>query len=140
MIDKCRQHERICAVLNEMYRAKNTDYGDAYALLRKEYPASICYRLTDKLNRLKTLYCREDETLIKSESVEDTLMDIANYAIMELIERRTHEGLHDKETPCMVAGQSKEEPILKGEWEKGRLHREKAGKRKRRSKGIEKRW
>lgn len=81
-------HSHICAALNEMYRAKNADYGDAYALLRKEYPMSICWRLSDKLNRLKTLYATDAEKPNwVCESITDTLMDIANYAIMELIER-----------------------------------------------------
>ena len=80
-------HEEISRKLTELYKAKNADYGNAYALLRKEFPASICYRLTDKLNRLKTLY-RVGGGKVKEESIDDTLMDIANYAIMELMERR----------------------------------------------------
>ena len=90
MPTKAEYHKQICAVLNEMYRAKNADYGDAYALLRKEYPMSICWRLSDKLNRLKTLYATDAEKPNwVSESITDTLMDVANYAIMELIERGT---------------------------------------------------
>lgn len=79
-------HEEICRKLSELYKAKNADYGDAYTLLRKEYPASVCYRLADKLNRLKVLYGNH-VLMVKSESIDDTLMDIANYAIMELMER-----------------------------------------------------
>ena len=83
-------HEEICRWLTELYMAKNADYGNAYALLREEFPASICYRLTDKLNRLKTLY-RGDGGKVKDEIIDDTLMDIANYAIMELMERSKNE-------------------------------------------------
>ncbi len=83
-------HEDVCRRLTELYRAKNADYGNAYVLLREEFPASICYRLTDKLNRLKTLY-RGGGGKVKDESIDDTLMDIANYAIMELIERSKNE-------------------------------------------------
>lgn len=82
-------HEDVCRKLTELYKAKNADYGNAYTLLREEFPASICYRLTDKLNRLKTLYRGGGK--VKNESIDDTLMDIANYAIMELIERDKNE-------------------------------------------------
>ena len=43
-----------------------------------------CMRLEDKLNRLKTL--RKREAQVSNESIEDTLMDLANYAIMTLVE------------------------------------------------------
>ena len=44
-----------------------------------------CIRLEDKLNRLKSLnFSRTIK--VKNESIEDTLMDLANYAIMTLIE------------------------------------------------------
>lgn len=76
----------ICKRLNDLYEAKNADYGNAYSKLREDYPMSICWRLSDKLYRLKMLY-RNGEAAVKDESIEDTLMDIANYAIMELIER-----------------------------------------------------
>ena len=45
---------------------------------------ALLIRLTDKLNRLKTA-CRHHE------SVEDTLLDIAGYAILGLIEIRNME-------------------------------------------------
>ena len=43
-----------------------------------------CIRLEDKLNRLKSLL--KKESLVTDEKIEDTLMDLANYAIMTLIE------------------------------------------------------
>lgn len=90
-------HKQICSELTDMYEAKNSDYGNAFAVLRDEYPEAICYRLTDKLCRLKTLYSKHSkgyEPLV-NESIEDTLKDIANYAIMELIERMFEED-HDR--------------------------------------------
>ena len=88
MLTKENYHKQICQELTNMFVEKNADYGNAYALLRKEYPMSICWRLSDKLNRLKTLYTTDAEKPNwVSESITDTLMDIANYAIMELIER-----------------------------------------------------
>ena len=88
MPTKENYHKQICQELTNMFVEKNADYGNAYALLRKEYPMSICWRLSDKLNRLKTLYATDAEKPNwVSESITDTLMDIANHAIMELIER-----------------------------------------------------
>ena len=88
MPTKENYHKQICQELTNMFVEKNADYGDAYTLLRKEYPMSICWRLSDKLNRLKTLYATDaKKPNWVSESITDTLMDIANYAIMELIER-----------------------------------------------------
>jgi len=84
---KIETHAAICKELTDLYERKNADYGDSFAELRKEFPNSITYRLTDKLNRLKKLYDPEHQQQVKDESVDDTLKDIANYAILELIER-----------------------------------------------------
>ena len=71
----------------EVYRAKNHDYGNSFAKLREKYPISILIRLADKLNRLDTLLMG-DAAKVKDESIDDTLLDLANYAVMELVERR----------------------------------------------------
>ena len=76
----------ITAKMADTYEAKNHDYGDSFALLRAKYPESICIRLMDKLLRLERLI--GGQTAMVSESIEDTLLDIANYAVMELVERR----------------------------------------------------
>ena len=80
-------HKNICRELNEVYRAKNSDYGNSFTKVREEYPQAILIRLMDKLERLKTLY-NGRERLVKDESIDDTLKDLANYCIMELVERR----------------------------------------------------
>ncbi len=87
-MDKVQMHKDICQELTDLYSRKNADYGDSFAELRKEFPNSICLRLTDKLNRLKKLTDPNTEQKVSDESVEDTLKDIANYAILELIERK----------------------------------------------------
>ena len=95
MINKVETHKRICEDLNDLYERKNADYGESFAELRKEYPESICIRLTDKLNRLKKLTAGDHDQKVSNESIEDTLKDIANYAIMELIERKYHKDYGD---------------------------------------------
>jgi len=43
-----------------------------------------CIRLRDKMNRLDRL--QNSDSLVKSESIRDTLIDMANYAIMTVME------------------------------------------------------
>lgn len=45
-----------------------------------------CIRLADKLNRLESLTLNNNEQKVSDESIVDTLMDLANYSIMTLIE------------------------------------------------------
>lgn len=81
-------HREICTGLTDVYARKNADYGDSFGSLRKEYPESICVRLGDKYNRLKSLMRPGYVAQVPDEKIEDTLLDLANYAIMELVERR----------------------------------------------------
>ena len=82
---KCSMHKNICEYLTEIYTRKNSDYGDSFSSLRKEFPEAILVRIGDKYNRLKTLY-KNGEYMVKNEPISDTLLDLANYCIMELIE------------------------------------------------------
>lgn len=82
---KIEKHKLICEKLNALYEAKNADYGDSFGKSYKEYGLTMsCIRLEDKLNRLKSLNFSKSAKV--DESIEDTLMDLANYAIMTLIE------------------------------------------------------
>lgn len=85
---KAQLHEDILTEMHELYMRKNADYGDSFAQLRKRYPNFVCMRLFDKLNRLDTLIQPGYEAKVTDEKLEDTLMDIANYAVMEILERR----------------------------------------------------
>ena len=91
-MDKVQIHEQILNEMHELYKRKNADYGDSFAQLRKRYPNFVCMRLFDKLNRLDTLIKPGYEAQVTDEKLEDTLMDIANYAVMEILERRGEKG------------------------------------------------
>lgn len=66
-------------------KRKNHDYGDSFSKSFLEYGMAMpCIRLEDKLNRLKAL--TNHEAKVNDEGIEDTLMDLANYAIMTIIE------------------------------------------------------
>ena len=85
-------HSKILEEMHDLYLKKNADYGDSFAQLRKRYPNFVCMRLFDKLNRLDTLIQPGYEAKVTDEKLEDTLMDIANYAVMEILERRAERG------------------------------------------------
>ena len=86
-MDKVQMHLDICRELNEIFKRKNSDYGEAFAKLREEYPDAILFFIEVKFFRLKTLLSGE-KMQVKDESIENTLFDLANYCIMEAIERR----------------------------------------------------
>lgn len=85
---KADRHFNLLLELNSIYRKKNADYGDSFhdTFLEEGFAMSRI-RLTDKLNRFKSLTKkRESEQQVKDESIRDTLMDLANYAIMTILE------------------------------------------------------
>ena len=84
---KIDRHEKICKDLNNLYKSKNKDYGDSFGITFKEEGLAMSrIRLSDKLERFKKLSKNPEEQCVKNEAIEDTLMDLANYAIMTLIE------------------------------------------------------
>lgn len=83
---KVAQHYAICQKLNKVYKAKNHDYGDSFGDTYKKLGIiSAVTRLSDKMNRIMSLAVSHDAQ-VKDEKIEDTLLDMANYAIMTLIE------------------------------------------------------
>lgn len=84
---KTNKHADLCAELHAIYKRKNSDYGDAFSKSFKEYGMVMpCLRLEDKLNRLKALTVHKKRQQVSNESIEDTLLDLANYAIMTVVE------------------------------------------------------
>lgn len=84
-MDRITMNRHIHAKLIDTYERKNHDYGDSFVKVREKYPEAIMIRLMDKLNRLEVLL-KGNRAMVKDESVKDTLSDLANYAIMELVE------------------------------------------------------
>ena len=85
-MDKIQRHKEICLGLNELYARKNADYGDSFhQTFVEEGMAMARIRLGDKFSRFKTL-SRGAEQKVQDESIKDTLLDLANYAIMTVLE------------------------------------------------------
>ena len=75
-------------ITNGMYgifKAKNHDYGNSFAELFKECGMTYAYgHMAEKLKRVKSLM--SDEAKVKGESMRDSLLDLANYAILTIME------------------------------------------------------
>ena len=86
MNEKVIKHKAICDELNALYARKNHDYGDSFhQSFVEEGMAMPRIRLGDKFGRLKTL-TQTGGQQVADESIRDTLMDLANYAIMTILE------------------------------------------------------
>lgn len=79
-------HKKICNDLAALFERKNHDYGDSFhqIFLEEGWPM-VRIRLSDKLNRVKAL-TKGDSQKVQDESLRDTLMDLANYAILAVME------------------------------------------------------
>lgn len=99
-MNKVEMHDDICNALTNLYDRKNHDYGDSFSKSFAEYGMAMpCIRLEDKLNRLKAL-TRNSKQMVTDERIEDTLMDLANYAIMTLVEMKALEEDGDQHDSC----------------------------------------
>lgn len=85
--DKKRdKHQALCNQLHDIYVKKNIDYGDSATRTFKEFGIlSYATRLSDKFNRFVQL-AKGNEAKVKDESIKDTLIDMANYCLMAVID------------------------------------------------------
>lgn len=89
---KILRHAEICKEINRLYERKNHDYGDSFhQTFVEEGMAMARIRLGDKFSRFKTL-SRGGEQKVNDESIRDTLIDLANYAIMTVLEMEAVEN------------------------------------------------
>lgn len=72
--------------MTEIFIAKNHDYGDSFSESVQELgPVAGFSVIMHKFNRLKNII-KGTHPLVEGESMEDTLLDMANYCIMLKIE------------------------------------------------------
>lgn len=81
-------HNEICGYLNDTYARKNKCYGNSFSRTYDDLGIVSCVtRIADKFHRLVNLAQNaEDERLVADESTVDTLLDMANYCIMTVME------------------------------------------------------
>lgn len=82
------RHKRVCYELNALYDRKNRDYGDSFHTSWNDYGITMAaIRIGDKYNRLRNLTSKTGTFQnVANESLRDTLIDLANYAIMTVME------------------------------------------------------
>lgn len=86
--------DKMAVIFREMletYEAKNADYGDSFSKSYQEFGLTApIIRISDKVERLKSL--SKADARVKDESIRDTLIDLANYAIMTVVELDAEEA------------------------------------------------
>ena len=87
---KVERFKQLTGEMVALYARKNKDYGDSFTEMFKEwgamYPVS---RMQEKLRRSIQLM-RSGEAQVVEEKVTDTLLDLANYALMTIMEVKDH--------------------------------------------------
>lgn len=77
--------EKITQKMFETYLKKNKDYGNSFDQSLDKWGLSVAaIRLGDKLNRFES-FVKNHSFEVTDESVRDTLMDMATYAIMTVM-------------------------------------------------------
>lgn len=74
----------------DTFKKKNTDYGNSFHKIFKECGMTYAYgHMAEKLERINSL--RKNEAKVKGESMKDSLYDLANYAILTIMELEKNE-------------------------------------------------
>ena len=84
-------HKKMLDDMHNLYITKNHDYGNSVHDTYEKYGlTSFLVRIEDKLNRARTL--SKNDAKVNNEKIEDTLMDMANYAILAVMELRGYDN------------------------------------------------
>ena len=95
MFNYQEEHKKLCDLMHEIYIKKNSDYGNSFSDLYDEYGSIISeIHIREKFNRFKQLRTNESQV---GESIEDTLMDMANYCLLTLLEMKKLNSYIDEE-------------------------------------------
>ncbi len=79
-----KKFNEIVCKMADTYEKKNADYGDSFGQTCDEFGIiAAIVRMNDKMNRIKQL--SKKNALVTDESIKDTILDLANYAVMTLM-------------------------------------------------------
>lgn len=103
MIEYNKQVEQFKALTSEMistYTRKNRDYGNSFSKMYSEWgPMYPMSRMQEKLTRaIQLMRTGEKRAQVVDEKVTDTLLDLANYALMTIMELTTEQAQMREET------------------------------------------
>jgi len=82
-----REFKRLTDQMYSITEIKNNDYGsteDPLANFSEFGEFGFLVRMSDKWKRIKTALYEKRELAVKDETVEDTLLDLANYCVLLL--------------------------------------------------------
>ena len=75
--------ESILNEIRQLHNRKNADYGNSFDKTLDEFGlVASATRMSDKFNRFKSLI--QNPAQVPDEKIEDTLIDLASYAIMTI--------------------------------------------------------
>lgn len=82
--EEAAQFKEVVNGMISTYVRKNHDYGNSFdkSLDKFGLVASVV-RIGDKMNRIESL--AQKKTMVQDESIRDTLLDMANYAVMTVM-------------------------------------------------------
>lgn len=88
--EKVIYHKKLLDNMHDLYKTKNVDYGDSVSQTFLKYGmVSFLVRIEDKLNRVNTLTNKKEQKVL-DEKIEDSLLDMANYCLLALIELKNN--------------------------------------------------
>ena len=99
--DRVTQMSQVQKEALELFKKKNQDYGDAFA---NYGTVGVLVRMGDKIARLQSI-TQKSVTLVNTESLRDTLIDLHNYSAMAVM-------LIDEIEKVNLNSQNSSSPIL----------------------------
>lgn len=88
--DSLKTFRELCDKMCDVYEKKNNDYGSSAHKTFDEFGhISFIVRISDKFNRYKSLTIGHKNNCVEDEKIEDTLLDMASYCLMAVIETKT---------------------------------------------------
>ena len=89
-----RTFKEITSEMLSLYERKNKDYGNSFGKTYEKLGIiSAVVRLQDKMNRIIELTTKGEQQ-VNDESLRDTIIDMANYSVMTLMEMSKSEDDH----------------------------------------------
>lgn len=89
---KIESFKQLTGEMVALYTRKNRDYGNSFTEMYKDWgPMYPLSRMQEKLRRATQLM-RSGEAQVTEEKVADTLLDLANYALMTILEIKEGNG------------------------------------------------
>lgn len=104
-----REHNKLCHKCQKQYERKQTDYNDSFGRTYRKLGDNGIFSaysiITNKYNRFDTIVNNgsKGKKTVVNESLIDTLMDMADYCFMTIMELQREAGIQDDDDDTDVA-------------------------------------